>query len=84
MISVSQDIDVAEELLRRGFAKRVEPFELPHPPFSRGARYPKVLLAECHSPIATVSLPSGHFPAFVMAVESLELLYVMVSFIVIS
>lgn len=69
---------MADQLVKNGLAKWVEPIKLPHPPYQITVSCPNLFHGKSHSPIAQVSLPSGQFPAFVMAVDSLELFYIMV------
>ena len=65
----------------RGFAKWAEHVSEPHPPFSLSHRHLKTredfqrrnILCVDH-----VTVPVSHFPAFVMAVYSLNLFYIMV------
>ena len=76
-----QDVNIAEQIVNRGFAKWLEHIAEPHPPFSishinRNIR--EDLQTRSDSCVDHVSLPGGHFPAFVMAVYSLNFFYIMV------
>ena len=70
---------MADQLVKKGLAKWVEHVKLPHPPFPLTVSCPNFMHGKSRSPIIVqVSLPRGQFPAFVMAVASLELFYIMV------
>ena len=69
---------MADQLVKSGLAKWEEHIKLPHPPFPTSVSCPNLCKAKTHSSIARVALPRGHFPAFVMAVDSPELFYIMV------
>ena len=74
-----QDINIVEQLVNRGFAKWAEHTAKPHPPLSMSHRLWEDLQSESNSVgIGYVSLPRSYFPAFVMAVHSINLLYIMV------
>ena len=68
-------------MVDRGFLKWVEHVAEPHPPFPLLHRHLKAgedFQGRNVSCVDHVSLPEGHFPAFVMAVYSLNLFYIMV------
>lgn len=64
-------------MVMKGYAKWVEPVVEPHQPFPPLLNSPESSLA-ANTALGYLSLPNGHFPAFVVAVESPELLYIMV------
>ncbi len=78
-----QDVNIAEQMVNRGFAKWVEHIAEPYPPFvtSNHRNIEEDLQRRNDSREDHVRLPGGHFPAFVMAVYSLNVFYIMVSII---
>ena len=79
--STGQDINIAEQMVMKGFAKWVEPVVVPHQPFTPLFNSPENLLA-MNPAVGYVPLPNGHFSAFIMA--SPELFYIMVGFVYIG
>jgi hypothetical protein len=79
-----QDVNIAEQMVNRGFAKWAEHIVAePCPPFatSNHRNIGEDLQRRNDSRVDHVRLPGGHFPAFVMAVYSLNLFYIMVGII---
>ena len=76
-----QDVNIAEQMVDRGFAKWAEHIAEPYPPFAVSHCHRNIgedLLRRSDSRVEHVKLPGGHFPAFVVAVYSINLFYIMV------